>query len=140
MRNKQISTQSRNNDQWNLVAEMLGIKGNSFFGGVERCDFSVFQLAGILERGFISPRYRFNNSPTVETFFKFGKRAEAYGGTVVYEGYLEPKHRKGARLVIEGVRVTNFPDSVGLVLHFSQTFHTADEFTANHELLRAWYD
>ena len=140
MSNKERTTELKNNEQWNLVAEMLGLKGHSFFGGIERCDFSVFQLNTILEMGFISPGYRFNNSPTVKTFFEFGKRAEAYGATVVYEGFLESKNRKGALLLIEGVRVTNFSDSVSLILDFSQTFHTADEFTANHELLRAWYD
>ena len=140
MSNKERTTGLKNNEQWNLVAEMLGLKGHSFFGGIERCDFSVFQLNTILEMGFISPGYRFNNSPTVKTFFEFGKRAEAYRGTVVYEGFLESRYRANAQLVVTGVRVTNFPDSVSLVLDFSQTFHTADEFTANRGLLRAWYD
>ena len=140
MRNKRTTIEFKNNEQWNVVADMLGLKGNSFFGGVEDCEFSVFQLNTILEMGFISPGYRFNNSPTVKTFFEFGKRAEAYGATVVYEGFLESRYRANAQLVITGVRVTNFPDSVSLVLDFSQTFHTADEFTANRGLLRAWYD
>ena len=140
MHKKQIAVRSKINEQRSLVAEMLGLKGKSFFGGAEYCEFSVFQLNTFLEIGFISLEYMFNDSPTVETFFKFGKRAEAYGATVVYEGFLGSKFRNNARLVIEGVRVTNFPASASLILDFSQTFHTADEFTANHELLRAWYD
>ena len=43
-------------------------------------------------------------------------------------------------LIIEGVKVTDFNDSASLILDFAQAFHSADEFTANSELLRAWYD
>ena len=140
MRKKGITIEFKMNEQWDFVAEILDIKGKSFFGGVERCEFSLFQLKHILDIGFISPEYTFNDSPKVATLFEFGKRAEAHGATVVYEGFLESKYRCGAQLVVVGVKVTNFPDSVRLILDFSQTFHAADEFTANPKLLRAWYD
>jgi len=62
------------------------------------------------------------------------------GATLMFEGYLENKYRDGSRLIIEGIKVTHFPDSASLTMDFSQTFHESDEFTANAELLRAWYD
>ena len=127
-------------EQWDTVAEILGVKEKTFFGGVERCEFSLKQLFGFIETGFIMPEYKFNSSPTVETFFEFGKRAEAYGASVEYMGFLESKSRDNARLVVEGNEVTSFPDSASLIMDFSQTFHDADEFTTNAELLRAWYD
>ena len=128
------------NDKWDVAAEMLGLKDMEFFGGVERCDFTLPQLANLIEIGLVSQEHRFNNSPTVRSFLEFGKRAEEYGAKVVYEGFLESKARENARLVVEGVRVTNFIDMVCVVLDFSQSFHNADEFTASAELLRAWYD
>ena len=128
------------NGKWETVAEMLGISNKTFFGGVERCGFSVDILSRILDIGLAKLEFKFNNSPTVKTFFDFGQRAETYGATVEYIGFLESKYRKDAHLVVEGVKVTSFPDSASLVLDFSQTFHGADEFTANASLLRAWYD
>jgi hypothetical protein len=128
------------NDQWDAVAEMLGIKENEFSGGVEYCELSVEQLSGLLDMGFIVPEFKFNNSPTIKTFFEFGKRAEACGAAVAYIGFLESKSRKNAQLVIDGIVVIDFNDLPSLILDFSQTFHNADEFTANSELLRAWYD
>ena len=128
------------NEQWDTAAELLGLKDKTFFGGVEDCEFTVVQLTHLLEIGFVSLSYKFNQSPTVETFYDFGKRAESYGATVTYEGFLESKARDNAHLVIDGIKVTNFSDSAELILDFSQTFHDADEFTANTGLLRAWYD
>ena len=127
-------------EQWKTVADMLGIRTKEFAGGVESCGFSLDVLSRVLELGFIKPEYKFNDSPTVKTFLEFGQRAETFGATVEYIGFLESKYRKDACLVVTGVKVTSFPDSVGLVLDFSQTFHDADEFTTNASLLRAWYD
>jgi len=127
-------------EQWHTVADMLGVRTKKFFGGVENCEFSVDILLRILDLGFAKPEYKFNDSPTVKTFLEFGQRAETYGATVEYIGFLESQYRKDAHLVVEGVKVTSFPDSASLVLDFSQTFHDADEFTANSSLLRAWYD
>ena len=125
---------------WEKVAEMLGINNNDFLGGIERCEFPLEKLTAALALGFITPDYKFNNSPTVKTFYEFGKRAEEYGATVEFIGYLESKYRNDARLIVDGVEITAFSDSASLILDFSQTFHDADEFTANSELLRAWYD
>ena len=119
---------------------MLGLKDKPFLGGVESCDITFEQLSTLLDLGVITPGYHYNDSPTVETYFEFGKRAKASGATVIYIGFLESKSRADATLIIEGVKVKNFPDSVSLIMDFSQTFHGADEFTANVELLRAWYD
>ena len=127
-------------EQWDTVAFMLGLKEKDFFGGVEHCEFSLERLTGFLDIGFIELEYKCNNSPTVKTFYKFGKRAEAYGALVGYIGFLESMSRENARLVIDGIKVTAFPDSASLIMDFSQTFHEADEFTTNSELLRAWYD
>ena len=55
-------------------------------------------------------------------------------------GFLESEYRSDTRLLIEGIKITNFPKSVDLIMSFAQTFHSADEFTSNHEILRAWYD
>lgn len=85
-------------------------------------------------------RHKFNYSPSVEIFYEFGKRAEAYGASVEYIGFLEHNSRDNGRLVIDGIKVTAFPDSANLIMDFSQTFHDADEFTAKSNLLRAWYD
>ena len=137
---KQRKKEARVSEQWDALAEMLGLRDKTFFGGVEHCEFSLEKLSGFLNLGFIIPDYKFNNSPTVEVFFEFGKRAEACGALVMYIGFLESKSRENARLVIEGIKVTSFPDSVSLILDFSQTFHDADEFTASSRLLRAWYD
>ena len=127
-------------EQWRKAADILGIRNSDFLGGIERCEFSVAQLTAILDLGFISLEHKYNYAPNVETFYNFGKRAEGYGATMAYEGFLENKYRDGSRLIIEGVRVTNFPDSASFVMDFSQTFHKADEFTSSAELLRAWYD
>jgi len=127
-------------EQWDAAAEILGVKGKPFFGGVENCDFTTSQISDLLDLGFILPENKFNNSPTVETFFNFGKRAKATGASVKYIGFLESKSRDNARAVIEGVRITNFTHSTNLLLDFAQIFHDADEFTANSGLLRAWYD
>jgi len=127
-------------DPWETIADMLGIKTKKFFGGVEDCEFSVDILSRTIDLGFAKPEFKFNNSPTVKTFLEFGQRAQIYGATVEYIGFLESKYRKDACLVVTGVKVTSFPDSASLVLDFSQTFHGADEFTANSTLLRAWYD
>ena len=130
----------KTNEQWNTVAKTLGLKGKEFLGGIERCEFSVGHLSAFVDCGFISPAYKFNGTPTVETFYEFGKRAEESGATVEYIGFLESKDRDNARLIIEGIEITKFPDSTSLILDFAQTFHDADEFTSNAELLRAWYD
>jgi len=127
-------------ENWKRVAEILGIKGYEFLGGIERCDFSLEKLTAVLDLGFISSEYKFNNSPTVETFYEFGKRAEAEGAIVEFIGFIESKYRENATLIIEGLMVTDFADKANLILDFSQTFHSADEFTAKAELLRAWYD
>ena len=125
---------------WDSAAEMLGLKGKKFFGGTESCEFSLAILSRLLEIGFINPEQKFNYSPTVGTFYEFGKRASAFGAAVEYIGFLESKGRDTARLVIDGIKVTSIPDSARLIMDFSQTFNDADEFTANPELLRAWYD
>ena len=127
-------------EQWDAVAKMLGLKDKEFLGGVEHCVFSVGQLSAFLDLDVIKPEYKCNNSPTVETFYEFGKRAEESGASVQYIGFLESKSRDDARLVIDGVEVAEFSDSASLILDFSQTFHDADEFTASAELLRVWYD
>ena len=127
-------------EQWDTAAKLLGLAKGAFSGGVEYCELTVAQLTRLLEIGFVSLSYKFNQSPTVETFYEFGKRAEECGATVVYEGFLESKARENAKLVIDGVKVKNFSGSSELVLDFSQTFHDADEFTAKTGLLRAWYD
>ena len=127
-------------DQWNIVANMLGLKQKTFFGGVESCKFSVEELSSVLDMGFTKPEQKQNQAPTVETFFNFGKQAVASGAVVEYIGFLESKSRDDARLIIDGIKVTNFPESIDLILEFSQTFHGADEFTAKRDLLRAWYD
>jgi len=131
---------TRTPEEWNKAAEILGIKQNDFSGGIERCEFTVAQLTAVLDLGFISLTHKYNDAPNVETYYNFGKRAEAQGATMLYEGYLESQYRDGSRLIIEGVKVTDFYDKVDLILEFSQNFHDADEFTANAELLRAWYD
>ncbi len=128
------------NEQWDIAAEMLGVKDSDFFSGVVNCEFSFEQLSGLINLGIIRLEHKFNNSPAVEIFYEFGKRAAVCGAMVVYIGFLESKLRDNARLVIEGVKVTKFFDSSCLILDFAQTFHGADEFTANAELLRAWYD
>jgi len=128
------------NEQWDMAAKMLGVKNKDFLGGVENCRFSVGQLSAILDLGIIKPAYKCNNSPTAETFYEFGKKAEESGASVEYIGFLESETRNDARLVIEGIEITKFPDLASLILDFSQTFHDADEFTSNSELLRAWYD
>jgi hypothetical protein len=130
----------KHRENWDIAASLLGVKDHHTPGGVEDCEFSVQQLSELLELGVISLEHRFNNSPTVETFYKFGKMAAAVGATVAYIGILEPKCRVDYRAAIEGVRVTNFPESINLVLDFAQTFHTADEFNVKLQQLRAWYD
>ena len=127
-------------ERWDKVAELLGVKAKTFSGGVENCEFSVRQLSDTLDLGLVKPEQKYNYSPNVETFFEFGKRAETHGATVEYIGFLESKYRDDARLLVDGIRVTNFSGAVDLILDFAQTFHTADEFTANSEMLRAWYD
>ena len=126
--------------KWRQVATLLGIDKAEFLGGVERCDFTIEKLPQIIKLGFTTLDYKCNRAPAVEVFYEFGKRAARHGATVHFEGFLESQYRKDPRLVIEGVRVTNFPDSAKLVMDFAQAFHGADEFTSNAELLRAWYD
>jgi len=127
-------------ENWNTVADILGLGKKEFFGGVENCEVSVQNLSTILDMGFIKPEQKMNNSPTVNTFLEFGIKAMAEGSTVKYIGFLESISRKDARLLVDGIIVTNFPKSVDLIMSFAQTFHGADEFTSNHEILRAWYD
>ena len=138
--NDKIESKTNTLEQWNMAAEMLGIKDKDFLGGIERCGFSLETLSALLEIGFILFEYKCNNTPTIKVFYEFGKRAEEHGATVEYMGFLESKYRDGASLIIEGVQVVNSLDSAALILDFSQTFHKADDFTANAELLRAWYD
>ena len=135
-----MNMRAKRTEHWDTVAKVLGLKNKSFFGGVERCGFSVEQLSGFLDLGFIALEYKCNNTPTVEVFHEFGKRAEALGASIEYIGFLESEYRKDAKLIIEGIKVTNFHDSANLIMDFSQTFHEADEFTTEPELLRAWYD
>ena len=127
-------------EKWNTVADILGLRKNEFVGGVEHCEISVQNLSAILDMDFIKPEQRMNNSPTISTFLEFGKKAMIEGATVEYIGFLESVYRKDARLVIEGIKITNFPKSADLIMNFAQAFHGADEFTSNHEILRAWYD
>jgi hypothetical protein len=129
-----------NNELWDKAAKRLGLIDKTFFGGIERCDVTIEQLSYLLEIGFTWPEHRFNESATVETFFKFGKLAEKHGAKVVYISFLESRYRNNPMVVIEGVEVTDFPDSASLIMEFAQSFHGADEFTAEPELLRAWYD
>ena len=35
-------------EKWKTVADMLGLKGKMFFGGVENCEFSLEKLSSIL--------------------------------------------------------------------------------------------
>jgi len=128
------------NDNWDKAVEILGLKGETFFGGVERCDFTVAQLSKLLSLGLTALDYKFNESPTVKTFLEVGMQAEAVGATVTYGGFLESKGRPGARAVVDSIKITNFPDSAILIMEFSQAFHKADEFTTNAEVLRAWFD
>ena len=127
-------------EKWKAVAHMLGLRGKIFLGGVENCEFSLEKLSSILDFGFIERGFKYNYSPTVETYYEFGKRAVLSGASVEYFGILENEYRDDAMLIIEGVKVTDFINSASLILDFAQTFHSADEFTANSELLRAWYD
>jgi len=131
---------SQTKEKWNTVADILGLRKKQFFGGVEDCEVSVQNLTDILDIGFIKPEQKMNYSPTINIFLEFGKKAVETGATVKYIGFLESEYRTDARLVIEGIKITNFPESIDLILSFAQTFHSADEFTANHEILRAWYD
>jgi hypothetical protein len=134
-------TQANNREkEWKEVAALIGIERAEFLGGVENCDFSIEQLSAVIELGFISLEHKYNYAPSVEVFYEFGKRAIEHSATVLFEGFLESQYRKNSRLIIEGIRITNIPDSSKLVMDFAQTFHGADEFTSNHELLRAWYD
>jgi hypothetical protein len=128
------------NDKWDKAAELLGLKDKTFFGGVEHCVFTVAQLTEVLGLGVTGLNYKFNQSPTVETFFEFGKKAEATGATVSFGGYLESKDRPDAILSVDEIKITNLPDSARLIMDFSQAFHKADEFTTNKEMLRAWFD
>ena len=127
-------------DNWDKATEILGIKGKTFFGGVENCDFTVAQLFELLSLGLTALDYKFNESPTVKTFLEIGMQAEAVGATVTFSGFLESKDCPGARAVVDCIKITNFPDSVNLIMEFSQVFHQADEFTTNAEVLRAWFD
>ena len=124
---------------WKKVTKLSGA-GNRVSLGVERCLVSIDKLPNIMELGFSSLDHKFNDSPTVAVFYEFGKRAAKYGATVHFEAFLESQYREDSRLVIEGIRVTNFPESAKLIMDFAQTFHSADEFTAKPELLRAWFD
>jgi len=131
---------SQAKEKWSTVAGILGLRKKEFFGGVEDCEVSVQNLSTIVDMGFTKPEQKFNYSPTINTFLEFGKKAEAIGATVEFIGFLESEYRTDARLLIEGIKITNFPKSVDLIMNFAQTFHSADEFTSNHEILRAWYD
>jgi len=126
--------------QWKQVATLLGVENAEFLGSLERYIFSFNILPQVINLGFVSLAHKFNSAPTVEVFYEFGKRAVGYGATVHLEGFLESQYREDSRLVIEGIQVTNIPDSAKLVMDFAQTFHDANEFTTNSELLRAWYD
>jgi len=137
MNTNQGDTQEK---RWKQAAKLLGIDYYSTSLGVDRCRFPLELLPEVIELGFTSFDYKFNYAPTVSTFYEFGKRAVEQGATVHLEGFLESKYRKDARFVVEGIRVTDIPDSARLIMDFAQTFHDADEFTANPELLRAWYD
>jgi len=134
------STQKESHEvKWKQVAQLVCAENEDFYD-VERCLFSIDKLPAIMDLGFSSLVHRFNQSPTVGVFYEFGKRAVELGATVHFEAFLESRYRKDSRLVIEGIRVTNFPESAKLIMDFAQTFHHADEFTAKPELLRAWYD
>jgi hypothetical protein len=134
------TTQKTDLMQWDTAAQILGLTNKQFFGGVEDCNFTAEQLSAILDIGIIKLEHSFNYSPTVGTFYEFGKRAQSYGATVKYIGFFESKSRENARLLLDGIEVTNFPDSTSLIMDFAQTFHNADEFTTEPKLLRAWYD
>ena len=116
------------------------MKDKTFFGGVESCDFTVAQLSELLSLGLTALDHKFNQSATVETFLEIGKLAEAVGATVAFSGFLESKSRLDARVAVDGIKITSFPDSASLIMEFSQAFHRADEFTTNTEMLRAWFD
>jgi len=128
------------NNKWNKAAEILNLKGKTFFGGVENCDFSVAQLFELLDLDMTSLDFKFNQSPTVETFLEAGKLAEAAGATVSFIGFLESNYRPDARVTVTGIEITDVPDSASLIMDFAQTFHKADEFTTSAEILRAWFD
>jgi hypothetical protein len=130
----------KTNEQWDAAAEILGLKDKDFFGGVENCEFSVKQLSNLLNLGIIMPEQKYNDAPNVQTFYEYGKRAVEAGAAVEYIGFLESKFRNDSRVLIEGIKVTKFNNSTSLILDFSQSFHNADEFTANADLLRAWFD
>jgi len=129
-----------NGDNWEKAAMLLGLTDKNFFGGIENCYVTVEQLSRLLEIGFTWPEYKFNESATVETFFRFGKLAEMHGAKVRYIGFLESKYRNDPMVVIEGIEITDFPDSANLIMEFAESFRDADEFTAKPGLLRAWYD
>ena len=62
------------------------------------------------------------------------------GAKVVLLGFLYSEYRENPLIVIEGIEITDFPDSANLIMEFAESFHDADEFTAKPGLLRAWYD
>ena len=128
------------NDEWSKAVDILNLKGKEFLGGIESCDFTVAQLSELLDLGLTKLDYKFNDAPTVKTFLEVGKLAEVVGATVSFIGFLESKGRPSARAVVEGIKITNFPDSARLAMEFSQAFHQADEFITNKEMLRAWFD
>jgi hypothetical protein len=121
------------------VLAVLGM--NKPKSNYERIELSYAQLKSLVLLELIDPNGAQNNSPSINDFLDFCEKYHCYGeDETVLEGYIITGDRPDKRISIEAIRLHTAVSSEKTKQAFINHFHHADEFEANDEQFRAWWD
>ena len=116
--------------------EILGIKGERFFGGCETINhLTLKQLEQLIEEDFIELEECQNDSPTINDFYNLMKQHPE----VCAHGYAVEVKRRDYRITLEGLRYTGLV-SPQLAAAFTKLCRHADEFELDENYLYSWWD
>ena len=114
-------------------------------------DTRIETVEALIEKGYLSPDGRKNNSPAVSEFIKFCKDHSDIKW--LFHGFAVSPVRGDTEIVIEGIHSTimvYLPRCNGKTLYlgdiarckedFERVFANADELVTNEQYLWCWYD
>lgn len=120
-------------------------------GGLRYFDIPIETVEMLIEKGYLSPDRRKNNSPAVSEFIKFCK--DHADIKWYFHGFAVSPIRGDTEIVIEGIHsavMTCLPRCNGKTLYsehlseckedFDKAFTNADELVTNGQYLWCWYD
>lgn len=109
-----------------------------YLGGLRRFDnLSLEQIEQLDELEILEMNDRQNNAPSIGEMIDFLRERETDGWCI--HGYCISPDRPDFRISFEGV-AKKTPPNCQDVIDFSMMFRLADEFNANQDGLRCWYD